>query len=290
MRTEKQILDLVLKVANQDKRVRAVCMNGSRTNPNVPKDAFQDFDIVYLVDDMESFLNEPNWIDVFGKRIIMQTPEDSSLFPAELGGRFSYLMLFTDGNRIDLTLVPLEEKNKYCQEDGLTVILLDKDNSLPCIPPSTDKDYWVKKPTAEQFSDCCNEFWWVSTYVVKGLWRREILYAIDHMNIIRVMLLKMLEWKVGIETDFSLSVGKNSKYLKQYIDDDTWKRLMHTYPSGDYSLVWKSLFSMTALFEEIGLEVGRKMDFLYPLEEAEGVKAYLNHVRQLKPNAAETAF
>lgn len=55
MRTEKQILDLVLKVANQDKRVRAVCMNGSRTNPNVPKDAFQDFDIVYLVDDMESF-------------------------------------------------------------------------------------------------------------------------------------------------------------------------------------------------------------------------------------------
>ncbi|MGV3240926.1 aminoglycoside 6-adenylyltransferase, partial [Streptococcus hyovaginalis] len=72
-----------------------------------------------------------------------------------------------------------------------------------------------------------------------------------------------------------------------YIDDDTWERLMYTYPSGDYNRVWESLFSMTSLFEKIGLEVGRKMGFLYPFEEAERVKAYLHHVRQLNPNATE---
>ncbi|MDU1847703.1 MAG: aminoglycoside 6-adenylyltransferase [Niallia nealsonii] len=287
MRTEQQMLDLVLKVANEDNRVRAVCMNGSRTNLNVPKDAFQDFDIVYIVDDMQSFLAEPDWIDVFGEKIIMQTPEDFSLFPAELGGRFTYLMLFTDGNRIDLMLIPIEEKEKYCQEDGLTIVLLDKDGSLPYVPPSTDKDYWVKKPTAEQFADCFNEFWWVSTYVVKGLWRQEILYAIDHMNIVRAMLLKMLEWKVGIETDFSLSVGKNSKYLKQYMDEQTWQKLMDTYPSGEYNQVWEALFSMTALFEETGLEVGKQLSYRYSIEEAEKVKSYLKHVRTLHPNATE---
>lgn len=287
MRTEKQMLELVLKMANEDNRVRAVCMNGSRTNPNVPKDLFQDFDIVYLVEDMESFLKDSNWVDVFGERIIMQTPEDSSLFSPELGGRFTYLMLFTDGNRIDLMLVPIAEKENYCQEDGLTTVLLDKDGSLPYIPPSTDKDYWVKKPSAEQFADCINEFWWVSTYVVKGLWRQEVLYAIDHMNIVRAMLLKMLEWKVGIETEFSLSVGKNSKYLKQYIDEPTWQKLMHTYPNGDYGQVWESLFSMAVLFEENSLEVGEQLDYRYPFEEAEQVKSYLRHVHKLHPNATE---
>ncbi|MDI5791189.1 aminoglycoside 6-adenylyltransferase [Bacillus licheniformis] len=40
MRTEQEIIDLVLKVAREDSRVRAVGMNGSRTNPNVPKDPF----------------------------------------------------------------------------------------------------------------------------------------------------------------------------------------------------------------------------------------------------------
>lgn len=287
MRTEKQMLDLVLKVANGNHRVRAVCMNGSRTNPTVPKDPFQDFDIVYIVDNMKSFLNEPDWVDIFGERIIMQTPEDSSLFPSTLGGRFSYLMLFADGNRIDLTLIPIDEKESYFQEDGLTLVLLDKDGNFPHVPPSTDKEYWVKKPTAEQFADCVNEFWWVSTYVVKGLWRQEILYAIDHMNIVRAMLLKMLEWNVGIKTEFSLSVGKNSKYLKQYLDEHTWEKLLETYPNGEYDQVWRALFSMTALFERVDLEVGKQLDFCYPLEETDKVKSHLRHVYKLQPDATE---
>lgn len=110
MRSEQEIMDLVLKVAKEDDRVRAVGMNGSRTNPNVPKDPFRDYDIAYLVTDMQSFFDDPDWIDVFGERIIMQTPEDMELFPNELGDRFTYMMLFTDGNRIDLMLIPLEEK------------------------------------------------------------------------------------------------------------------------------------------------------------------------------------
>src|SRR5690625_5870810 len=68
MRTEQEMYDLILKVANEDQRVRAVAINGSRANKNAPKDIFQDYDIVYLVNDMASFLEEPNWVDVFGDR------------------------------------------------------------------------------------------------------------------------------------------------------------------------------------------------------------------------------
>ena len=287
MRSEQEMLDLVLKVAKEDNRVRAVGMNGSRTNPNVPKDAFRDYDIVYLVTDMQSFIDDPKWINVFGERIIMQTPENMAMFPPELGGRFSYLMLFTDGNRIDLILTPIEEKDQYCYEDGLTVILLDKDGSMPTISPPTDKEYWVKKPSADYFADCCNEFWWVSTYVAKGLWRQEIVYACDHLHLVRSMLLKMMEWKVGIETNFSLSIGKNGKYLKRYVDEETWMKLMMTYPSGDYEHVWNALFIMTDLFEQIAVEVANDLHDKYPHEQAKRVKQYLTHVRSLPPDATK---
>ena len=120
MRTEKEMYDLVLNFAKNDQRVRAVGLNGSRTNPNAPRDIFQDYDVVYLVTEMESFLNQPDWIAVFGERLIMQTPEDMTLFPSELRTRYSYLMLFSDGNRIDLTLVPVEEADQYVNEDKLT--------------------------------------------------------------------------------------------------------------------------------------------------------------------------
>lgn len=281
MRSEQEITDLVLSVAKADERIRAVGMNGSRTNRNAPKDPFQDFDIVYIVEDMQSFIDDPRWIDIFGERMIMQTPENMSLFPPDLGGRFSYLMLFTDGNRIDLILAPIEEKDDYCYEDGLTMILLDKDQCLPSIPPPTDQEYWVKRPSAELYADCCNEFWWVSTYVAKGLWRREILYAMDHLNLVRAMLLKMIEWKVGIETHFSLSIGKNGKYLERYVDEKSWERLLATYPSGDYSDVWNALFTATDLFEQTAIFVAEELEFQYPCEEAKRVKQHLKHVKNL---------
>ncbi|WP_217558849.1 aminoglycoside 6-adenylyltransferase [Paenibacillus sp. GbtcB18] len=287
MRSEQEMFDLIGKVAENDPRVRAVGLNGSRTNPNVSKDFFRDYDIVYLVTDVESFRNDPDWVNMFGERLIMQTPDDMALFPNEPGHRFAYLMLFTDGNRIDLTLIPLEEKEMYCREDKLTVILLDKDNDLPALPPPTDEDYWVQRPDAQRFADCCNEFWWVSTYVAKGLWRQEILYAIDHVNLVRAMLLKMLEWKVGMDTGFSLSIGKNGKFLKRYLDKESWKKLLSTYENGDYEQVWNALYVTGELFEPVALQVAAEFGYTYPAEEAEKIKSYLRRVQLLAPDAKD---
>ena len=56
MRTEKEMYDLILNIANNDERIRAVYLNGSRTNPNVPKDIFQDYDVVYVVTETKPFI------------------------------------------------------------------------------------------------------------------------------------------------------------------------------------------------------------------------------------------
>jgi len=97
------MIDLIKKFAEQDERIRAVGMNGSRTNLKVPKDPFQDYDIVYFVTDIESFINSADWIKMFGELMIMQRPDHSVLYPSNRY-QYAYLMLFTDGNRIDLIL------------------------------------------------------------------------------------------------------------------------------------------------------------------------------------------
>jgi len=55
----------------------AVYMNGSRTNPNIPKDIFQDYDIVYVVKETQSFIADKNWVTIFGDIAIMQLPNDN---------------------------------------------------------------------------------------------------------------------------------------------------------------------------------------------------------------------
>ncbi|RRJ65974.1 aminoglycoside 6-adenylyltransferase [Paenibacillus oralis] len=283
MRSEQEMMQLILDYARNDDRVRAVGMNGSRTNPNAPKDRFQDYDIVFLVTDMKSFIRDKHWMDCFGSRIIMQTPEDMKLIPPELDGNFAYLMLFSDGNRIDLTLCPVEKKETWNNGDKLSLVLLDKDRALPHLPEPTDQDYWVKHPSAAFYGDCCNEFWWVSTYVAKGLWRREMTYAMDHLNMcVRPMLIKMLEWKVGLDTGFSLSTGKNGKYLEKYLPNQSWLALMSTYPEGTYAAVWRALFAALDLFRSTAKEVAERLNYEYPLDDDRNVTAYLKRVQQME--------
>lgn len=265
MRTEKEMMELILRVAREDERIRIVGMEGSRTNVNVPKDEFQDYDVSYLVTDMASFLQSDDWLDVFGKRIIMQKPEAMHLFPPDLGNWFSYLMIFEDGNRIDLTLIPLNEVDHYINSDTLIKILLDKDGRVKHPPIPTDQPYHVQKPSKEFFIDCCNEFWWVSTYVAKGLCRNEYLYAVDHLNqYVRPMLLKMMSWQVGIETKFSLSVGKSYKYLDQYLPSDIWKRLQSTFRNDTVHHLWESLFRVHELFRQSSQYVAKVLGYPYP--------------------------
>ena len=95
MRSEKEMMDLVLSLAEQDERIRIVTLEGSRANINIPKDEFQDYDITYFVSDIEPFISNDDWLNQFGNIIMMQKPEDMELFPPEEKG-FSYLMLFDD--------------------------------------------------------------------------------------------------------------------------------------------------------------------------------------------------
>lgn len=288
MRTQAEMMELILGFARGDERVRAAAMNGSRTNPNAPRDPFQDYDIVYLVSEVDSFKRDPHWIDRFGERIVMQTPDDSALFPAGNRSRYAYLMLFDDGNRLDLTLVPLAEKDAYLREDKLTVVLLDKDGALPSLPAPSDEDYWVRPPSAAEFASCCNEFWWVYPYVAKGLWRREILYALEHLNAyVRPMLIRMLEWRAGIETVFSLSTGKSGKYLQRYMSEERWRRLLATFADGNAENVWRALLAMGDLFRETATEVAESFGYVYPSEDDRRVTEYARHVRALPPDATE---
>ncbi|QQN85463.1 aminoglycoside 6-adenylyltransferase [Bacillus toyonensis] len=282
MRTEKEMLDLIINTAKEDERIRAVIMNGSRVNPNVKRDCFQDYDIMYVVKDMQSFTSNHNWIHRFGEIMIVQMPEEMSLLPVDEDGKFPYLMQFIDGNRIDLTLVPAELIHTFVGQDSLSKLLLDKDNCLEEFPPASDKDYLVKKPTEKEFLDCCNEFWWCSTNVGKGLWREELSYAKGMLEgPMRDMLVVMLEWHIGMKTKFTANAGKFGKYFEQYVEKDVWEQFKRTFSNAEYENIWDSFFIMGNLFRKVANEIANTYEYQYPQDDDDKVTSYLKYVRKL---------
>lgn len=286
MRTEQQMLDLILETARGDERIRAVIMNGSRTNPNAPRDPFQDFDIVYIVTEVAPFRHNLEWIERFGEMMVMQLPDEMQDPPPDPDGSYAYLMQFVDGNRIDLTFV---SASQFRERDSLSLLLLDKDGIVEPFPPANESDYLPKPPTAKAFFDCCNEFWWVAPYVAKGLWRQEILYAkCMHDEVIRnQQLMKMLTWHIGRKTDFQVSPGKLGKYFQKYLEPELWDMLQKTFADASYENTWDALLATCELFRNVAIPIAEHYGFEYPIEDDKRVTVHLMHVRNLPLVAKE---
>lgn len=283
-RTTEEMMELILGVAKADQRIRAVWMSGSRANPDAPVDEYQDYDIVFQVKDVNPYWDNDGWIErCFGKPALMQKPESMSLIPPDGDGNFVYLMLFPDGNRIDLciTATPFEES------DEPAILLLDKEKEVSGeegeLPKATGtKAFWyVTRPTQKQFSDCCNEFFWCMNNVAKGIARDELSYAMLQYNeCVRNMLVQMLKWYVGVDHDFSVSAGKAGKYFKKYLPKELYEQFQRTYSDAEYEHLWNAVKEMISLFETAAKHVSEGLGFTYKAAEREAIEAYIARVRQ----------
>ena len=264
MRTETEMLDLILQIA-KTLQVKAVAMSGSRTNPKAPKDEFQDYDVVYVVDDLDNLTSDLSWLDLFGKRIIEQE--------VGFGHRRLFLMLFEDGNRIDLTLCPKEHIQEWVDSEAGFTILEDEKGLFESYSPSP-KRFWIHPATETDFKNSCNEFWWVSAYVVKGICRHQVIYATDHLyGICQQELLKVLAWQVASDKG-TVGVGKNYKYLFNYLPTSKEKEFSNLLDFSSIEKLTQSLFATMKLFHQEAQTLAQKMGFDYDKEVAEKVIEY----------------
>lgn len=291
MRSKLVMLDLIMSVAKNDSRILAVYMNGSRVNKQIKEDIFQDYDVVYVVENTQPFIADKTWIDLFGERLYMQYPDENAEelgFDNNVDKTYGWLMQFKDGNRLDLHVSTFDYAIIDIANDSLVEILLDKQELLPKIPPSSDVNYHVKKPSDIKYASVCNEFWWCLNNVAKGCFREEWTYVQDMLNFnVRPQLFTMLSWYVGIQTNFKCSVGKSGKYLNQWLEQPLWNAYLRTFPRCEVNEIWDAVFLMCDLMDEIAKEVAVHLQFCYDIKEAEASRNYLEHVQTLLRNASE---
>ena len=264
MRTETEMLDVILQTA-KSLQVEAVAMSGSRTDTKAPKDEFQDYDVVYILEDLDNLTSDLSWLDQFGTRIIEQHNV--------LGNRRLYLMLFEDGNRIDLTLCPTEYIQEWVDSEAGFTVLEDKKGLFAPYSPSSQR-YWTSPASQTDFEKACNEFWWVSAYVVKGICRKQLLYATDHLyGICQQELLKVLAWQV-VSDRGKVNIGKNYKYLFNYLPAEKEKEFSNLLDFSSLDKITQSLYATMELFHQEAQILAQKMGFDYDKEVAEKMIKY----------------
>ena len=264
MRTEAEMLDVILKTA-ETLQVEAVAMSGSRTNQKTSKDEFQDYDVVYVVENLDELITDLSWLDRFGKRIIEQE--------VTLGNRRLYLMLFEDGNRIDLTLCPKDRIQEWVDSEAGFTVLEDPEHLFEPYSQNLER-YWTSPASAIEFEKVCNEFWWVSAYVVKGICRKQVIYATDHLyGICQQEFLKILAWQVASNRGV-VDIGKNYKYLFNYLPTEKEKEFSDLLDFSSIDKITQSLLATMQLFHREAQRLAQKLGFDYDMEVAEKMIQY----------------
>ena len=258
------MLNLILQTA-KTLQVKAVAMSGSRTNQNAPKDEFQDYDVVYVVDDLDNLTSDFSWLDQFGKRLIEQH--------VLLDQRHLYLMLFEDGNRIDLTLCPKDYIQEWVDSEAGFTVLEDPEHLFEPYSQNLER-YWTPPASETDFKNSCNEFWWVSAYVVKGICRKQVIYATDHLyGICQQELLKVLAWQVASDRG-KVDIGKNYKYLFNYLPAEKKKEFSNLLDFSSKEKITQSLFATMKFFHQEAQSLAQKLGFDYDKEVAEKMIQY----------------
>ena len=264
MKSEIKIVNKILQIS-KNLSISAIALSGSRADIHSLRDEFQDYDVVYIVENLNDLLSDLSWLDQFGMRLIEQHNV--------LGHRRLYLMLFEDGNRIDLTLCPKESIQEWVDSEANFEVIKDDKGLFDSYIPSP-KRYWTCPPIEEEFAASCNEFWWVSTYVVKAIRRNQLIYATDHLyGICQQELLKILAWKVASDKG-AVDIGKNYKYLFHYLTVQKEQEFSALLDLSSLEKVSQSLFATMNIFDREAQSLAQKMGFDYDLKVAEKMMAY----------------
>jgi len=191
-------------------------------------------------------------------------------------------MIYPDGVRLDLSF----HVGAYINNGEPSITLLNKDNGNGLRPTNisqNDAVYHIKKPDELFYYSCCNNFWWCLNNIAKGIAREE-LSAIMSMreNVVRAELHDMMNWYIGTQHGFNISVGKDGRFYKQYLSDDLYTQYSATYSGAEYSDIWKSVFAMCDLFHTLALVVAEYFKFEYRQNEEDGMREYIKLITNRK--------
>jgi len=284
-RSEEEMIDLLVKWVEKRDMVRAMLLTSSRANPRATLDAFSDYDVILVVQDITLYQNDDGWLGEFGSVLTVYHDPVRLEYGCE---KFTRVTQYEDGLKIDFTLWPVELLRQVVTELELPPyldigyrVLLDKDDLTAGMKPPTHTAFIPKPPTENEYLMRVEHFLSNTSYVAKHLRRGHLMplkFCLDYAMKLEGMR-EMFEWKVGITHNWSVRTGSGGGGLEKYLSRELWEEFASTYVGAGKEENWETLFRSIDLFRKVAVEVADQLGFSYPRTLDERVLKYLYDIR-----------
>lgn len=295
VRADTAVITRLVAWAGQHPDIRALLLYSSRVDPEAHVDAFSDYDVICVVDDIRPFHADPRWLAELGDVLVVYRNPVGKENGFDC---FGFITNYQDGTKIDFGFFPVAflqwAKKQERLPDDLDrgyVVLLDKDHLAEGLPAPTFTAYRPRPPTQEEYRLVVEEFFSDAAYVAKNLWRDNLFGAklsLDH-SMKYTSLRRMLEWHAQLRHGWHADIGTYGKRLKQHSQPELWSRLEATYVGARQQDNWEALFRTVALFRDVATEVASRLRLVYLRETDRRMVEYLRGVQRMDriPEAPE---
>lgn len=268
--SERAVLEALTVWAEADVRVRALILESSRARPGAQIDALSDYDVLVIADPAEMAGDEA-WMSATGTPLVCfrdATAQDG--VPT-----LTRLVLYETGLKVDYQIWPPELIRRAALAERIPDIidvgyrvLVDKDGVTRSLGEASYTAHVLRPPTADEYRDLVEEFWWESQYVAKSLWRDDLFPAKYAFDVVMKLdlLRRMLEWRVAMDTGWTFKPGRIGRGLKTHFEASTWEAVEHTFVGADVQDNWQALDEASRLFGTVAREVADRLGFAYPNE------------------------
>lgn len=268
MRTEKEIIDNVIAVANNDSNVKAVI----QTDLLPVKEYLDKYSFYFIVDDVEKYSYDAAFENCLGDRILLYRGDKN--YPEMFPNTKAHLMVFSGGETIVINAIDkdtfLDKYNGECKYDNVWIgdtfkKILDKENILPDIDRLEEKQtLFSGSPTDEEFKGSCQEFWWVLKTFAEYTLRKELPSAMFYLNMpVRDLLNQMLRWFIYLEKKCPVDMGILDSNFEKLLDEEYFALYKKTYPKAEYESIWEAYDAVVELWKKISGIVAKQCGYCY---------------------------
>lgn len=269
--------------------VRALILTSTRARPGFEPDWFSDYDLVVVTDQPQPYREDEAWLGDFGPVLVLWRDPPHLQLGFE---RFAYITQYENGLKVDAVVTPVgflaALKSQETLLDEFDVgyeVLLDKDNLTAGLATPTYRAHIPNPPSEIEYLHLVEEFFHEGTYVVKHLWRDDLLpakynldYAMKHH-----CLRQMLEWRIASEHGWSWKPGAYGKGLKKVLGAELWAELEGTYTGADLEENRRAFYHTIELFRSVARAVGERLGYTYPQEMDRRCLVYYSRIEHLPP-------
>jgi aminoglycoside 6-adenylyltransferase len=261
-------MEKLVSFASESELIQAMILFGSRARGKNGADKYSDYDIIFLVKDVDYFLNTNQWLNQI-ENYYISFQEPTAAYGQERR------VFFRDAMDMDFLFYDVKYSDRLAADHTIQsffsrgyMILVDKIDFEGAIERNKQSEPMKEINTVfteKEFINLANTFWFHSIWSVKKLLRGETWAAKSCVDdYMKDLLRQMLEgYSKAVNNDFD--VWHDGRFFDNWVDEKIKIQLKTAYGTYDAKDILRALNNTMHIFSEVSSRTAAVLDYDNPI-------------------------